>query len=202
MYKLFVKRLLDFFIALIALMALSPFLFFLCIALAAANQGTGVFFTQKRLGLRHKEFVLFKFRSMNNAKDDQGNLKLDAERMTKIGSFIRKTSLDELPQLYNVLKGDMSIIGPRPLLPRYLALYSEEQKRRHEVKPGITGWAQVNGRNNISWKQKFEYDVNYVDNLSLCLDLKVIILTIQKVLGRKDITTEDPTRFQPFNGNN
>ena len=199
---IYFKGVCDFLFAIILVSLLLPIVLLIALLLLLAHGPDGIIFTQKRLGLKHKEFVLFKFKSMSNARDDQGKLKPDAERMTKIGSFLRKTSLDELPQLFNVLKGDMSMIGPRPLLPRYLALYSEEQKRRHEVKPGITGWAQVNGRNNISWKQKFEYDVHYVDHLSLGLDLKIIVLTIQKVIGRKDITTEYPAQFQPFNGNN
>ena len=139
---------------------------------------------------------------MNNERDEQGNLKKDSNRLTPIGSFLRKTSLDELPQLFNVIKGDMSIIGPRPLLPRYLKLYTAEQNRRHEIRPGISGWAQVNGRNNISWKEKFELDVYYVGHLSFLLDLKVIFFTVEKVIRRKDITSEDPSTFQPFNGSN
>ncbi|MDC0298106.1 sugar transferase [Akkermansiaceae bacterium] len=202
MYRLFLKRSLDFFIALIALLVLSPALLFLCIALASANQGAGVFFTQTRTGKGAKLFSVLKFKTMTDQRDSLGKLLLDRERITHLGSFMRATSLDELPQLVNVLKGEMSLIGPRPLLKKYIPLYSKEQLRRHEVKPGITGWAQVNGRNNISWKQKFKYDVYYVDNLSLSLDLKIIVYTIQKVLGRSDITTEDPEQFQPFNGNN
>ena len=202
MYKLFAKRVLDFFIALITLLIFSPVLLFLCVALAVANQGAGIFFTQTRTGKEAKLFAVLKFKTMTHQRDPSGKLLPDQDGITCLGAFMRSTSLDELPQLINVLKGDMSLIGPRPLLEKYIPLYSKEQSRRHEVKPGITGWAQVNGRNNISWKQKFEYDVHYVNHLSLSLDLKVIVLTVQKVLGRKDITTEDPAQFQPFNGNN
>lgn len=202
MYSRVFKHLLDFLVSLFALVALSPVMVFLCIALALANQGAGVFFTQTRTGKHAKLFAVLKFKTMTDQRDSSGKLLSDQDRITRLGAFMRSTSLDELPQLINVLKGDMSLIGPRPLLEKYIPLYSQEQFRRHQVKPGITGWAQVNGRDNISWKQKFEHDVYYVDHLSLGLDLKVIGLTVQKVLHRKDITTDDPKQFQPFNGNN
>lgn len=178
-----------------------PFLI-ICLLLRLSHGKNGVFFQQKRIGLNKKEFHVWKFKSMSDERDKAGNLLSDQDRMTAIGSFLRKTSLDELPQLFNVLNGDMSLVGPRPLLPKYLPLYSEEQNRRHEVKPGITGWAQVNGRNNITWQRKFELDVWYVDNQSFLLDLKILWMTLIKVIKRKDITTEDPAQFQPFKGHN
>lgn len=165
------------------------------------NEGK-VFFTQERPGKKARLFKVIKFKTMTDKKDQQGKLLPDKERLTAAGKFIRSTSLDELPQLINVLKGDMSLIGPRPLLPKYLPLYNEQQKRRHEVRPGITGWAQVNGRNAISWQQKFEYDVWYVDHVSFWLDLKIIFLTIRKVLVREGISAEDSATMKPFTGNN
>ena len=199
MYPL-IKRLFDLLFSIVLVSFLLPIGLFICACLLLAHGPNGIIFTQNRIGLRCKEFRLYKFKSMNNERDEQGNLKKDSDRLTPIGSFLRKTSLDELPQLFNVIKGDMSIIGPRPLLPRYLKLYSAEQNRRHEIRPGISGWAQVNGRNNISWKEKFELDVYYVYHLSFLLDLKVIFFTVEKVIRRKDITSEDPSTFQPFNG--
>lgn len=172
-------------------------------AVLRISQGKGgVFFKQKRIGLNEKEFHVLKFKSMSDERDKMGNLLPDDERMTAVGNFLRKTSLDELPQLLNVLMGDMSLVGPRPLLPKYLPLYSPEQNRRHGVKPGITGWAQVNGRNNISWHKKFELDLWYINNQSFLLDVKILWLTVKKVVKRKDIITDDPSFFKPFNGNN
>lgn len=167
------------------------------------SQGkTGIFYKQKRIGIKEREFNIVKFKTMTDARNEEGKLLPDDKRLTAIGKILRITSLDELPQLYNVLKGDMSLVGPRPLLPRYLQLYSEEQNRRHEVKPGITGWAQVNGRNNISWSKKFELDVWYVDHQSFILDIKILWMTLIKVLRKTDITTDNPKDFQPFNGSN
>lgn len=189
MYKYFVKRLLDFGISLAALICISPLLLVVMIWLHYANKGAGVFYTQERPGKDGKIFKVIKFKSMTDETDEEGNLLPNYMRITRVGKFIRKTSLDELPQLFNVIKGDMSIIGPRPLLPRYLELYSPEQARRHEVRPGITGWAQCHGRNNISWTEKFKLDVWYVDHCTLWTDIRVIFLTIQKVLLRKDINS-------------
>lgn len=201
MYKHFFKRVFDFFIALIGLIVLSPIFIGVTIGLYFANQGKPFFF-QSRPGLNEKIFKIIKFKTMNDKKDANGNLLSDAERLTPIGAFVRKTSLDELPQLINVLKGDMAIIGPRPLLPQYLPLYSETQKSRHNVRPGITGWAQVNGRNAISWSKKFELDVWYVDNISLILDVKIFFLTIKKVFVREGISQEGQVTMEAFNGNN
>lgn len=166
------------------------------------NKGSGAFFTQTRAGKDGRLFQIIKFKTMTDERDSEGKLLPDESRMTPIGRVVRSTSLDELPQILNVLKGDMALVGPRPLLEKYLPLYSKEQFRRHEVRPGITGWAQVNGRNNISWAKKFELDVWYVDNQSFLLDLKILWMTLLKVIKRKDITTEDPKAFQPFNGTN
>ena len=201
MYKHFFKRLFDFIIALLALILLLPIFIVVMIGLYFANQGKPFFF-QARPGLNEKIFKIIKFKTMNDKKDANGNLLSDAERLTPIGAFVRKTSLDELPQLINVLKGDMAIIGPRPLLPQYLPLYSETQKSRHNVRPGITGWAQVNGRNAISWSKKFELDVWYVDNISLILDVKIFFLTIKKVFVREGISQEGQVTMEAFNGNN
>ena len=201
MYKNFFKRLIDFTLSLIGLIVLSPLFIIVTIALAIANGGKP-FFLQPRPGRNEKVFKVIKFKSMNDKKDANGNLLPDALRMTKAGSFVRKTSLDEIPQLINVLKGDMSLIGPRPLLVQYLPLYSAEQKRRHKVRPGITGWAQVNGRNVISWEQKFEYDVWYVDNISLRLDIKILFMTIKKVLVREGISSDTSVTMEAFKGNN
>ncbi|WPO82007.1 sugar transferase [Chryseobacterium sp. JJR-5R] len=201
MYKNFFKRLIDFFVALIGFLLLSPFFILATAGLFLANHGKPFFF-QKRPGKNGKIFSILKFKTMNDKRDADGNLLSDAQRLTPVGAFVRKTSLDELPQLINVLKGDMSLIGPRPLLPEYLSLYNEFQSRRHEVRPGITGWAQVNGRNSISWQKKFEYDVWYVDHLSLSLDLKIFFLTIKKVFIREGIYQEGQATMKPFNGNN
>lgn len=187
MYKHFFKRVIDFTIVLMALLVIWPVLLVITVWLHFANKGAGAFFTQERPGKDGKIFKVIKFKSMTDERDADGKLLPNEKRLTKIGSIIRKTSVDELPQLINVLKGDMALIGPRPLLPRYLELYSTEQARRHEVRPGITGWAQVNGRNAITWTKKFELDVWYVDHCSLWIDLKIIFLTIRNVLQRKDI---------------
>lgn len=203
MYKHFFKRFFDFWIALIALICISPIFLIVTVWLYFANKGTGVFFQQERPGLNNKIFKIIKFKSMNDDRDAEGNLLPNDQRITKIGNFIRKTSLDELPQLFNVLKGDMAIIGPRPLMPRYLKLYSKEQIRRHEVRPGITGWAQVNGRNNITWTKKFELDVWYVDHISLYLDIKILWMTFIKVLNRSDIEYGGTSvNSEGFNGHN
>jgi lipopolysaccharide/colanic/teichoic acid biosynthesis glycosyltransferase len=200
MYKLFVKLMTDFIIALLLLIVLSPIIVITVICLFIANHGKPFFF-QTRPGKNGKIFIIIKFKTMNDKKDNDGNLLSDAQRLTKIGSFVRKTSIDEIPQLLNVLKGDMSLIGPRPLLPEYLSLYNEIQKRRHEVKPGITGWAQINGRNAISWQQKFEFDVWYVDNQSFLLDCKIVYMTIKKVFKREGITAENSVSAAAFKGN-
>ncbi len=189
MYKHFFKRVLDFSIALIAIICISPILLVVTVWLYFANKGAGAFYTQDRPGKGGKLFKVIKFKSMTDETDEEGNLLPNYMRITRVGKFIRKTSLDELPQLFNVLKGDMSLIGPRPLLPKYLELYSPEQARRHEVRPGISGWAQCHGRNNISWTEKFKLDVWYVDHCTLWTDIKVILLTIKKVLLRKDINS-------------
>lgn len=202
MYSVFFKRFLDLVVSVIALIIWLTPLAFITLLLWFFNKGAGAFFTQTRTGKDAKLFKIIKFKTMTDERDEQGKLLPDELRMTPIGRFVRSTSLDELPQLFNVLKGDMSLVGPRPLIERYIPLYSKEQFRRHEVKPGITGWAQVNGRNNISWAKKFELDVWYVDNLNFLLDMKILWLTVLKVIKRKDITTDDPNQFQPFNGNN
>lgn len=202
MYKHFFKRTLDFLLVLCVLLFLWPFLLLITLWLHFANHGAGAFFTQERTGKDAKLFKVIKFKTMTDERDAEGNLLPDAERLTKVGRFVRSTSLDELPQLINVLKGDMALIGPRPLLPKYLPLYSKEQFRRHEVRPGITGWAQINGRNNISWKRKFELDVWYVDHCSFLLDLKIVFLTIKKVLFREDISKEGEATTVAFDGTN
>lgn len=202
MYKHCIKRLLDFTIALTTLLTIGIIIILVAIWLYLANKGAGVFFTQDRPGKNGKIFKVIKFKTMTDERDAQGNLLPDADRLTKVGKFVRSTSIDELPQLINVLKGDMALIGPRPLLPQYLPLYSKEQARRHEVRPGITGWAQVNGRNTISWKRKFELDVWYVDHCSFWLDLKILILTIKKVFVREGISQEGQATMEFFNGNN
>ena len=202
MYKHFFKRFFDFWIALIALIVLSPILLVVTIWLHFANKGAGAFFFQERPGKDAKIFKVIKFKTMTDERDADGKLLPDAERLTKVGRFVRSTSIDELPQLINVLKGDMALIGPRPLLVQYLPLYSPEQARRHEVRPGITGWAQCNGRNAISWTKKFELDVWYVDNISLKTDLKVIFTTIKKVIQRADINSETAATMEVFNGDN
>ena len=202
MYKNFFKRLIDFIIVLTALLIIWPFLLVIYIWLTIANKGAGTIFTQERPGKNGKIFKVMKFKTMTDERDAEGNLLPDAERLTKVGKFVRSTSIDELPQLINVLKGDMALIGPRPLRVHYLPLYSEEQSRRHDVRPGITGWAQVNGRNNISWTEKFKLDVWYVDHLSLLLDLKIIVLTIKKVVCREDINNDKVATMYPFDGTN
>ncbi len=201
MYKSFFKRILDFIASFIAIIVFSPIFLLVALLLLINNKGS-VFFFQKRPGKNEHIFKVIKFKTMTDKKDKNGNLLPDADRLTKLGKFVRKTSLDELPQLINVLKGDMSLIGPRPLLPEYLDLYTPIQKKRHSVKPGITGWAQVNGRNAISWSKKFEYDVWYVDNMSLFLDLKIIALTILKVLKSEDINAKNMATTEKFNGLN
>lgn len=200
MYKNYIKTILDFLLSCIGLLLLSPLFLLVMIALFFANRGK-TFFLQKRPGKNEKIFNIIKFKTMNDRKDSNGKLLTDDVRLTKIGKFVRKTSLDEIPQLINVLKGDMSLIGPRPLLPEYLSLYSETQRRRHEVKPGITGWAQVNGRNAISWVEKFEYDIWYVDNLSFFLDVEILLLTVKKVFKSEGITQEGHMTSEEFKGN-
>jgi len=200
-YRNYFKRLLDFSMSLIFLMLLLPLLLLLTLLLWAVNKDTP-FFTQERPGKDEKRIRIIKFKSMNNAKDENGNLLSDAQRLTPIGAFIRKYSMDELPQLFNVLIGDMSFIGPRPLLFKYLPLYNTEQKKRHLVKPGITGWAQVNGRNAIQWSEKFKLDVFYVENLSFALDFKIFFMTILKVVKREGINQSVYVPMPPFKGNN
>lgn len=202
MYKHFFKRLLDIIISGMALLCLSPVLLVVTIWLHFANKGAGAFFLQERPGLHGKIFKIYKYKTMTDERDAKGNLLPDAERLTKVGRFVRSTSIDELPQLWNVFKGDMSLIGPRPLLVQYLPLYSKEQSRRHDVRPGITGWAQCHGRNNISWTEKFRLDVWYVDHISFATDMKVIFTTINKVLRRADISQEGEATMEYFTGNN
>lgn len=202
MYKHFFKRFFDILISFTALVCLSPVLVVVTIWLHFANKGAGAFFLQERPGKNTKIFKIIKYKTMTDERDANGNLLPDAERLTKVGRFVRSTSIDELPQLINVLKGDMSLIGPRPLLIEYLPLYSATQARRHEVRPGITGWAQVNGRNAISWQKRFELDVWYVDNLSLPTDIKIIFITIKKVLYRSNISSSTSATMEPFDGNN
>jgi len=202
MYRHFFKRFFDFTLSLCTLLLLFPFLLIIILFLYFANKGAGVFFTQYRPGKDAKIFKVIKFKTMTDERDSDGKLLPDDVRLTKVGKFARSLSLDELPQLINVLKGDMSLIGPRPLMPQYLSLYSPEQFRRHEVRPGITGWAQINGRNDISWKQKFEYDIWYVDHLSFILDVKIFFRTIKKVFVREGITKEGLATTDPFNGAN
>jgi undecaprenyl phosphate N,N'-diacetylbacillosamine 1-phosphate transferase len=198
-YKKYIKSKIDFILALLGFLILSPVFVIITFCLFFANQGKP-FFIQKRPGKNGKIFSIVKFKTMNDKKDQNGELLKDAERLTKVGNFVRKTSLDEIPQLLNVIKGDMSLIGPRPLLTHYLHLYNDFQNRRHEVKPGITGWAQVNGRNAISWDKKFEYDVWYVDNISFWLDCKIILKTIQKVIQSEGINAANAATIEPFNG--
>lgn len=202
MYKHFLKRFLDFWISLIVLICISPILLIVTILLHYANKGAGAFFTQERPGKNCKIFKVIKYKTMTDERDDEGQLLPDEVRLTKVGKFVRSTSIDELPQLINVLKGDMSLIGPRPLLPQYLPLYSPEQARRHEVRPGISGWAQCHGRNAISWTEKFKLDVWYVDHCTLWTDIKVIWITIMKVLKRADINNESTATMYPFDGTN
>ncbi|WP_259015197.1 sugar transferase [Emticicia fluvialis] len=201
MYRFFIKHFLDLLISALGIIVLSPVLIVVTIGLFIANQGNP-FFLQPRPGKNGKVFSIIKFRSMNNKKDIHGNLLSDAERLTKMGAFIRKNSIDEIPQLINVLKGDMSLIGPRPLRTYYMPLYNDTQKRRHDVRPGITGWAQVNGRNDISWTAKFEMDVYYVDHLSLALDARIAYLTLKKVLLKEGVSKQGYATTVPFNGHN
>lgn len=202
MYKNHLKRVIDFCLALLAVMLIWPVMLAVAVALAVSNNTFRVIFTQLRPGKNGKLFKVMKFKTMTDARDENGLLLPDAQRLTKMGRLVRSTSLDELPQLLNVLKGDMALIGPRPLLPQYLPLYNAEQARRHEVRPGITGWAQVNGRNGISWKKKFELDVWYVDHCSFLLDLQIVLLTVKKVIAREGITQEGQATTEFFNGNN
>lgn len=200
MYKSYIKRILDFLLALLGFILLFPIFILVMIGLFFSNNGKPFFF-QTRPGKNEKLFKIIKFKTMNDEKDTAGNLLPDAQRLTIIGKFVRKTSLDEIPQLLNVVKGDMSLVGPRPLLVQYLPLYNEYQKKRHNVRPGITGWAQVNGRNAISWQQKFEYDVWYVTNISFLLDVKIIFLTIKKVFISEGISQDGQATMEYFKGN-
>ncbi len=202
MYKNFFKRIIDFIISLLGFIIISPVFLLLWIWLSIANKGAGAFFFQERPGKDERIFRVIKFKTMNDRRDASGKLLPDAQRLTKVGTFVRSTSLDEIPQLLNVIKGDMSLIGPRPLLVQYLPLYNDMQRRRHEVRPGITGWAQVNGRNAIGWQQKFELDVWYVDNVSLLLDIKILLKTNQKVFKREGISSDSSATMEPFKGNN
>ncbi len=201
LYKNIFKPIFDFILSIIGLIFISPFFLIVWLWLTIANKGAGAFFLQERPGKGEKIIKVIKFRTMNEARDIDNNLLPDAQRLTKVGKFVRSTSLDEIPQLINVLKGDMSLIGPRPLLVKYLPLYNKDQARRHEMRPGITGWAQVNGRNAISWEDKFKLDVWYIDNVSLWLDLKILWLTIIKVLLRKDISSTNHATIEAFKGN-
>lgn len=201
MYKFFIKRSLDFSISLLLLIFISPVFILLILFLAIANWGKP-FFVQRRPGKNEKIFSIIKFKTMNDRKDAQGNLLPDKDRITKVGAFVRKTSLDEIPQLINVLLGEMSLIGPRPLIIEYLPVYNDVQKKRHNVRPGITGWAQVNGRNSITWKKKFEYDVWYVENYSFLLDLKIIGLTLKKVIQKEDVNLSNDLTSEYFDGTN
>ncbi len=202
MYKHFLKRVLDILISGIALLLIGWFLILVTVFLHFANKGAGAFFFQKRPGKNAKIFKVIKFKTMTDERDANGNLLPDEKRLTKVGKFVRSTSIDELPQLINVFKGDMSLIGPRPLLPQYLPLYSPEQARRHEVRPGISGWAQCHGRNTISWTERFKLDVWYVDHCTLWTDIQVIIITIKNVLMRKDINSATAATMEAFNGIN
>ena len=202
LYDKYLKRLFDFLLSLIALICLSPLLLVVTIWLHYANKGAGAFFFQERPGKDGKIFKVIKYKTMTDERDSEGDLLPDEQRLTKVGRFVRSTSIDELPQLINVLKGDMALIGPRPLLVQYLPLYSPEQARRHEVRPGISGWAQCHGRNAISWTEKFKLDVWYVDHVSFLTDVRVIIITIKNVLMRKDINSATAATMEAFNGSN
>ncbi len=202
MYKFFFKRVFDFLISTIALICISPLFLIISVWLHFANKGAGAFFFQDRSGKDAKIFKVIKFKTMTDERDAEGRLLPDEARLTRVGKFVRSTSIDELPQLINVLKGDMALIGPRPLLPQYLPLYSPEQARRHEVRPGISGWAQCHGRNAISWTEKFKLDVWYVDHVSLFTDMTVIFITIKNVLIRKDINSPTAATMEAFNGHN
>lgn len=199
-YRNYLKRPLDFILSLLAIIILSPLFLFIAI-LVKINLGSPVIFKQERPGLNEKIFVMYKFRTMTDERDENGKLLPDEIRLTKFGNFLRSTSLDELPELFNILKGDMSFVGPRPLLVEYLPLYNEYQKRRHEVRPGLTGFAQVNGRNAISWEEKFNYDVQYVDSITFIGDLKILLLTLKKVLAREGISSETSVTMEYFKGN-
>lgn len=201
-YKLYIKRIIDFILSGLSLIILSPLILILWMWLTIANKGAGAFFFQERPGKEGKIFKIVKFKTMTDECDENGNLLPDEKRLTNVGKFVRSTSLDELPQLWNIIKGDMSLIGPRPLLPQYLPLYSKEQARRHEVRPGLSGWAQVNGRNAISWSEKFKLDVWYVDNISFILDVKIIFLSIKKAFIREGINSSNNDTMEDFNGNN
>ncbi len=201
-YRNYLKRAIDFVLSLLALICLSPILLVVTVWLHFANKGAGTFFFQERPGKNGQIFRVIKFKTMTDEKDENGNLLPDAQRLTPVGRFVRSTSIDELPQLWNVLRGDMSLIGPRPLLPQYLSLYSKEQARRHEVRPGISGWAQCHGRNAISWTEKFKLDVWYVDHVSFMTDIKVIWITIMKVVKRADINEAGQATMEAFNGKN
>lgn len=201
MYKTFFKRSIDFLLALIGLVALSPILITFSLLLTIQNRGTP-FFLQERPGINQIPFKIIKFKSMTDERDSNGNLLPDNLRLTKLGSIVRKTSIDEIPQLINVLKGDMSLVGPRPLLFKYIPLYSQEQLRRHEVRPGITGWAQVNGRNSISWMEKFTYDIEYVNKISFKFDAKILVMTVLKVIKKEGVNQTQERPMEPFNGHN
>ncbi len=201
MYRLVFKRVLDIAIAFVAILTFLPLLVLVAVVLFIQNNGRPFFF-QERPGMNQKPFKIIKFKTMTDERDSYGNLLPDVQRITKFGGGVRKLSIDELPQLINVLKGDMSLVGPRPLLFKYIPLYSDEQLRRHEVRPGITGWAQINGRNSISWTEKFAKDIEYVDKVSFLFDLKILLLTVKKVLIREGINQSDTRPMQPFNGNN
>lgn len=201
-YRRYIKRIIDFLVAFTALAVLSPVILVLWLWLSIANHGGGAFFTQQRPGLHGKIFRIYKFKTMNDERDEKGNLLPDEERLTSAGRFVRAASLDELPQLWNVLRGEMSLVGPRPLLPQYLSLYTPEQARRHDVMPGITGWAQINGRNAISWGEKFKYDIYYVDHLSFMLDCKILFMTVKKVFVREGISQEGRATMDFFDGTN
>lgn len=201
MYRHFFKRIFDFVLALLALVCLSPLLLVVAVWLHFANKGAGAFFLQERPGLHGKLFKIIKFKTMTDERAPDGTLLPDMQRLTRVGRFVRSTSIDELPQLVNVLKGDMALVGPRPLLPQYLPLYSPEQARRHDVRPGITGWAQCHGRNAISWAEKFKLDVWYVDHLSIKTDIRVIFTTIKRVFRREGINESGDATMEPFNGN-
>ena len=201
MYKNYIKRIIDLLLAAIGFLIISPVFLLLWLLLAVANKGAGAFFTQERPGKNERIFRVIKFKTMTDERDSEGNLLPDAERLTKMGKFVRSTSLDEIPQLLNVIKGDMSLIGPRPLLVQYLPLYNEKQKRRHVVRPGITGWAQVNGRNAISWEEKFELDVWYVEHVSFLLDIKILLKTVYNVFKREGISSDTSATMEAFKGN-
>jgi len=201
MYKFFFKRIIDFLLSILALVFFSPIILTAGIVLFRQNKGN-VFFFQERPGFKQNKFNIIKFKTMTDEKDEKDKLLPDVQRITTAGKIIRKLSIDELPQLWNVLKGEMSLVGPRPLLFKYIPLYSEQQLRRHDVRPGITGWAQVNGRNSISWTQKFSLDIEYVDNLSFVMDLKILFLTVKKVIIREGVNQSNERPMQPFDGTN